>query len=200
MEALKASGFTVWTFDDPMALRLVYEQRFRTAPSEPKPQAFVIAVPNDAAVVPFDLLQPARESGRLIDCGIGQIFPTLSPRIIREIDRSQYGALSDAQRVFQPGVLGENATTEFALRHLFRIAPELVTSEADLLKALLSLHFNAHNLPRVMANRLVALLEPRFGQWPLDAMIRSAPTFWRFLDERWRSRQRSVGERAQCGA
>src|SRR5262245_22303483 len=77
VEALKAAGFTVWTFDDPMALRLVYEQRFRAAPSDSEPQAFVITVPNDAAVVPFDLLQPARESGRVIDCGIGQIFPML---------------------------------------------------------------------------------------------------------------------------
>ena len=200
VEALKAAGFTVWTFDDPMALRLAYEQRFRMAPADCEPQALVIAVPSDVAVVPFDLLQPARGSGRVIDCGIGQIFPTLSPRIIREIDRSQYGALSDAQRAFQPGVLGENATTEFALRHLFRIAPELITSDADLLKALLSIHFNAHDLPRVIADRLVALLEPRFSQWPLDALIRSAPTFWRFLDERWPLFvKRAVGERAQCG-
>ncbi len=200
VEALKAARFTVWTFDDPMALRLAYEQRFRIAPADREPRALVIAVPSDAAVVPFDLLQPARESGRVIDCGIGQIFPALSPRIIREIDRAQYGALSDAQRAFQPGVLGENATTEFALLHLFRIAPELITSDADLLKALLSLHFNAHILPRVMADRLVALLERRFGQWPLDALIRSAPTFWRFLDERWPLFvKRAVGERARCG-
>jgi len=200
VEALKAAGFTVWTFDDPLALRLVYEQSFRATRSEQEPQAFVIAVPSDAAVVPFDLLQAARESGRVIDCGISQVFPTLSPRIVREIDRSQYSALSNAQRTFQPGVLGENATTEFALRHLFRIAPELITSDVDLLKALLSLHFNAHDLPRVMADRLVALLEPRFNQWPLGILIRSAPTFWRFLDERWPVFvKRSVGERARCG-
>ena len=63
VEALKAAGFTVWTFDDPLALRLVYEQSFRVTPSDQEPQAFVIAVPGDAAVVPFDLLQPAREAG-----------------------------------------------------------------------------------------------------------------------------------------
>jgi hypothetical protein len=199
VEALKAAGFVVWAFDDPLALRLVYEQHFRIGASDRQPLAFVIAVSGDAAVVPFDLFQPARESGRVIDCGIAQIFPTLSPQIVREIDRSQYSALSNAQRAFQPGVLGENATIEFALRHLFRIAPELITSDVDLLKALLSLHFNSHDLPGVMADRLVALLEPRFNQWPLGMLIRSAPTFWRFLDERWPIFvKRSVGGRARC--
>jgi hypothetical protein len=185
VEALEAAGFLVWPMDDPLALRLVYEQQFRTPTPGVAAVALVIAVKGEATTVPFDLLRIARASGRVIDFGIGDVFPSLARSVVRTIDRSEFDTLFEAQRRYTPGPLGENATAEFALRHLFRVAPELVTGEAGLLTALLKLHFDGRELPAMLATRLSDLLEPQFPQWPVRSLVGSAHTFWRFLDERW---------------
>ncbi len=184
VEALERSGFLVWPLEDPLALRLLYEQRFRSKLAAAD-DAIVIAVKADASSVPFDLLSVARSSERVIDFGIGDVFPSLARSVVRSLDRADFDALFQAQERYRPGVLGENATTEFALRHLFRVAPELIRSEAELLKALLQLHFDGRDLPEMLAARLSELLQPQFPQWTLRPLLESANTFWRFLDERW---------------
>ena len=185
VEALEAAGFLVWPMEDPLALRLLYEQQFRTATPGAVAAALVITVSSDPTAVPFDLLRIARASERVIDFGLGEVFPTLARSVVRTLDRADFDTLFEAQRRYTPGHLGENATTEFVLRHLFRVAPELINSEADLLKALLQLHFEGRELPEMLATRLTDLLEPRFPQWPIRSLVGSAHTFWRFLDERW---------------
>jgi len=181
--ALAGSGFTAFVYDDPLALRLVYEQRVRTAGGDGV--ALVVVVDEDIAGLPWDLLERGRASGRMIDLAITAVFPGLSPRVVRELERASFDVLFQATTRFQPGALGDNATAEFALRHLFRVAPELVTSDSELLVALIRLHFGGSPLPGVLADRLVSLLAPRFPNWPVDALVRSPSTLWRFLDERW---------------
>lgn len=184
VDGVQKAGFELHVLDDALALRLAYEQRFRQRAATAAP-GLVIAVGDKVAAVPYDLLAVARESGRVVEWGLAEIFPMLSTRVVREIDRSQFDALFEAQRIFQPEVLGENATADFALRHLFRIAPELITTPTDLLRALLRLHFEPRPLAPVLADRLVALLAPRFSAWAIGDLVRSAPIFWRFLEERW---------------
>lgn len=180
---LAESGFTVFVHDDPLALRLMYEQRIRTNGGDTT--ALVVVVADDTADLPWDLLQRARESGRVIDWAITGVLPGLSPRIVRDLDRASFDALFDATIRFQPGTLGDNATAEFALRHLYHVAPELIASDSDLLVALVRLHFGGSPLPAALAERLVTLLAPRFPAWAVGTLVRSATVLWRFLDERW---------------
>ncbi len=183
VSALAESGFTVIVYDDPLALRLFYEQRARAVSGGGL--ALVVVMAGDTADLPWDLLQRAMESGRVIELAVSNVLPGLSPLVLRKLEPDSFDGLFEATDRFQPGVLSDNATAEFALRHLFRVAPELVTSDSDLLVALIRLHFGGLPLPAVLADRLVALLAPRFPTWPVDALVRSASTLWRFLDERW---------------
>ena len=186
VDALESMGFLVWPLEDPLALRLVYEQRFRSAGTGgTQSEGLVVEIHADDGAVPFDLWRVARASGRVIDFGIGDVFPTLSRTVVRSLDSADFDAIYEAQRRHTPGALGENATADFVLRHLHRLAPELIVSDADLLKALLQLHFDGRELPEILARRLISLLEPRFSSWPLQQLVSSASAFWRFLDERW---------------
>jgi HAD superfamily hydrolase (TIGR01509 family) len=46
--------------------------------------------------------------------------------------------------------LGDNATKEFVLRHVFEIAPELVKKPPDLLRALLRRHYRGQRIPKAL--------------------------------------------------
>ena len=95
--------------------------------------------------------------------------------------------LYQAQETFCPGVLGDNATKDFILRHVFGIAAELIGSEADLLRVLLRRHYKVQTLPPLLASRLVQVLMQtrKFEDWPLDLLLQNRSTFFAFLQERW---------------
>ena len=63
------------------------------------------------------------------------------------LDRADLDRLWAAQQQFAPGVLGENATKDFLLRHVFEVAPELIAEPSDLLRVLLRRHCRGAQVP-----------------------------------------------------
>ena len=47
--------------------------------------------------------------------------------------------------------MGDNATKDFILRHVFGIAAELIANEVELLRALLRLHYGKLQIPLMLA-------------------------------------------------
>ena len=111
----------------------------------------------------------------------------MSYPVIEGLDRSLLDDLFDAQTRFPTGRMGENATSDFILRHVFGIAVELISNDADLLMSLLRLHYGQTKLPNTLIERLVQELEKdnRFQTWSLDAIVSDAQAFFTFLQERW---------------
>jgi len=107
--------------------------------------------------------------------------------VVAQLDRVDLDALHEAQETHQPGALGENATKDFILLHVFGIAPQLIRSDVDLLAALLPLHYQARSFPPVLADRFVELLRKgnEFTSWALEDIIGSRKAFFSFLQERW---------------
>jgi hypothetical protein len=62
-----------------------------------------------------------------------------------------------------PGILGDNATKEFVLRHVFEIAPELIRKPSDLLHALLRRHYREQRIPALLDERFVQVLHQQGG-------------------------------------
>ena len=88
---------------------------------------------SDLNCLPYDLLQ----AGCQLPFNLGEIFPSLSYPIVTALNRRDLDALYEAQKRHTPGVLGDNATKEFVLRHVFGIAPELIRKPSNLLRVLL---------------------------------------------------------------
>ena len=83
--------------------------------------------------------------------------------------------------------MGDNATKDFILRHVFGIAAELITNEVELLRALLRLHYGKLQIPLMLAARLIQVLKSHdgFKTWPLSEIVPDDEAFFAFLQERW---------------
>ena len=142
LEGVRERGFELIPFEDHIAFRYAYESKFRSRWDRGEHTDLVVVLRSQASDLnrlPFDLLQ----AGRRLSFNLGDIFPNLSYPVVEGLDRGDLDALYDAQKRHAPGQLGDNATKEFVLRHVFEIAPELIKQPSDLLRVLA-----APSLPR----------------------------------------------------
>ena len=186
LEGIRQRGFDLIPFDDHIAFRYAYESKFRARWDRGEQTDLVVVLrssDSDLSVLPFDLLQ----AGRRLSFSLGDIFPHLSYPVVAALDRSDLDTLYEAQRNHAPGNLGDNATKEFALRHVFEIAPELIKQPADLLRVLLRRHYCGQRIPPVLDDRLIQLLHQKqaFEDWPLNILVPDREAFFAFLQERW---------------
>ena len=133
--ALRQRGFELIEFNDPIEFRYAYESNYRSIWDRGEHTDLVVILrlqDTEMESLPYDLLQ----AGRKLAFNLGDLFPNMSYPVIESLDRSLLDALYDAQAAFAPERMGDNATRDFILRHVFGIAAELLTSPVDLLRAL----------------------------------------------------------------
>jgi len=183
---LRGRGFDLIEFNDPVEFRYAYESKYRSIWDRGEHTDLVVILRlQDAELesLPYDLLQ----AGRKLSFNLGDLFPTLSYPVIEKLDRSLLDALFEAQRKSPPDRMGDNATKDFILRHVFGIAAELIASEVELLRALLRLHYGKLQIPQMLAERLIQVLKGHdgFKAWPLSEIVPDDEAFFAFLQERW---------------
>lgn len=183
---LRGRGFDLIEFIDPVEFRYAYESKYRSIWDRGEHTDLVVALRLENAELgslPYDLLQ----AGRMLSFNLGDLFPNLSYPVIEKVDRSQLDAIFDAQRKSPPDRMGDNATKDFILRHVFGIAAELIANEVELLRVLLRLHYSSLQIPLMLAERLVNVLKEheRFKGWPLFEIVSDEQAFFSFLQERW---------------
>ena len=187
---LAERGFELITFGDPVAFRYAYESRFRQHWDRGEPTHLVVVIRTDRGdlqSIPHDLLEEARANGRVLRFDLTELFPALSPRVVAELSPVHFDALSSAVEKAAPGNMGENATRDFILRHVFSIAPELIKRPADLLRVLLRRHYRSLGLPASLDDRFIELLaqQKAWRKWPLERIVPCREKFLAFLSERW---------------
>lgn len=190
VQEIRKRGYELITFDDAIAFRYAYESQFRSAWDEQKETTLVVvlrAARSDVEDLPYDLLHEAKRHSRVLSFGITEVFPNLAPHVLLELDRADLDPLYEAQQTFQPGQLGENATRDFVLRHVFELAPELIRTPSELLRVLLRWHYRGRIVPHTLDSRLIQLLRQNteFLDWPLDEIVPNRNAFFAFLQERW---------------
>ncbi|MGW8157426.1 MAG: BREX-3 system phosphatase PglZ [Desulfoprunum sp.] len=183
---LRGRGFDLIEFSDPVEFRYAYESKYRSIWDRGEHTDLVVVLRlQDAELesLPYDLLQ----AGRKLSFNLGDLFPNLSYPVIEKLDRSLLDSLFEAQRKSPPDRMGDNATKDFILRHVFGIAAELIASEVELLRALLRLHYGKLQIPLMLAERLIQVLKGHdgFKAWPLSEIVPDDEAFFAFLQERW---------------
>jgi hypothetical protein len=186
LEGIRERGFELIPFEDHIAFRYAYESKFRSHWDRGEHTDLVVVLrspASDLSSLPYDLLQ----AGRKLSFSLGDIFPNLSYPVVTALDRGDLDALFQAQKQHAPGTLGDNATTEFVLRHVFGIAPELIKQPADLLRVLLRRHYQGQRIPRILDERFIQLQRQNsaFDTWPLEMLLADREAFFAFLQERW---------------
>lgn len=183
-ESLRRAGFDLLVFEEPVAFRYAYESKHRAPSDDGKISDLIILYHGDTAQsVPFDIL--ARSDN--LKLSLTDFFPNLSYPVISALEPEYLDTLYEAQERFSPGVLGDNATKDFILRHIFEIAAELVRSDADLLRVLLRRHYRSQQIPELFVDRLVNVLGSthQFDDWPLRLLFSNRSVFFFFVQERW---------------
>ena len=183
---LRGRGFDLIEFSDPVEFRYAYESKYRSIwdRGEHTDLVVVLRLQNaELESLPYDLLQ----AGRKLSFNLGDLFPNLSYPVIEKLDRSLLDSLFEAQRKSPPDRMGDNATKDFILRHVFGIAAELIGNEVELLRALLRLHYGKLQIPLMLAERLIQVLKGHdgFKAWPLSEIVPDDEAFFAFLQERW---------------
>ena len=183
---LRGRGFDLIEFNDPVEFRYAYESKYRSLWDRGEHTDLVVVLRlQDAELesLPYDLLQ----AGRKLSFNLGDLFPNLSYPVIEKLDRSLLDSLFEAQRKSPPDRMGDNATKDFILRHVFGIAAELIANEVELLRALLRLHYGKLQIPLMLAERLIQVLKGHdgFKAWSLSEIVPDDEAFFAFLQERW---------------
>jgi len=186
LEGIRERGFELIQFEDDVAFRYAYESRFRSRWDRGEETGLVVVLrssSSDLDTLPYDLLQ----AGRKLSFSLGDFFPNLSYPVVAALDRADLDALVAAQAKHVPGELGDNATKEFILRHVFEIAPELIREPHDLLRTLLRRHYRGRRIPDILDKRLIGVLRQSglFDDWALEIIIPDRVAFFAFLQERW---------------
>lgn len=186
LEGIRERGFELIPFEDHVAFRYAYESKFRSRWDRGEQTDLVVVLRSgegDLGSLPYDLLQ----AGRRLSFNLGEIFTNLSYPVVTALGRGDLDALYEAQKRHAPGVLGDNATKEFVLRHVFEIAPELIRKPSDLLRVLLRRHYRKQPIPAILDERFVQVLRQNdsFEGWPLEVIIPDREAFFAFLQERW---------------
>lgn len=183
---LRRRGFDLIEFNDPVEFRYAYESKYRSSWDRGEHTDLVVILrlqDTELDALPYDLLQ----AGRRLSFNIGQLFPNLSYPVIENLDRSLLDAIFEAQTQFTPERMGDNATMDFILRHVFTIDPVLIKNNVDLMRMLLRIHYNKWRIPNILNDRLVYVLKEQgnFQSWPLDAVVKDEEAFFAFIQERW---------------
>lgn len=183
---LKNRGFDLIDLNDPVEFRYAYESRYRTLWDQGKQteQAVILrSHSQEFATLPYDLLK----AGRNLAFNLGDIFSNLSYSVIEKLDRSHLDKLFDAKKNYSPKALGDNATKDFILLHVFEIAADRINNDVELLRILLRLHYKKIIIPSIFCVRLVQLLKDNnhFHDWPIDIIVSDDKAFFSFLQERW---------------
>lgn len=186
-QALTERGFELLLFDkDPVAFRFAYESKYRSRVDVGLNPDLIVVYHADVSLLkslPFDIISRSRQ----LSFSLSDFFSHFSYPVLTALDPQYLDLLYEAHERFSPGTLGENATKDFILRHVYGIAAELIKSEADLLRTLLRRHYRPQTIPALFLNRLVDTLRQngKFRGWPLEVLVRDRLQFFAFLQERW---------------
>jgi len=133
--------------------------------------------------LPWDYLRQAR----LVRLSLANLFPRLSYGVVDRLGVEYKEALFEAHAKHASQSLGETATKEFILTHIFQLGPHLISSNVDLWRELLRLHYRNTPLPTLLADHVQGILEskPAFEGLPISELSASQATFLRVVQAAW---------------
>ena len=188
LSAIRDRGFDLMSFDDAIAFRFAYESQYRSRWDRGQNTDLVVVLRSaeqQLNKLPFDLLK----AGRPLTFALHQLFPKLNYPVIAGLDRAYLDAVDEGYQKHDGEQLTERGTKEFVLKKCFGIVADLLTTPVELMKVLLSLHYRKVKLPDFLTAYLLESLTKTvtFKFWPLAEIISSRESFFRFLQDEWKT-------------
>lgn len=188
LHSLREHGFEVLPFEDSIAFRTEYEERYRVAWDRGK-EGFAKALllqlrETDVNALPWDYVCKSRK----VSLSLADLFPKLSYGVFQKIDSEHHEALFLAHNKHATQPLGESATKDFILTHIFRINPSLLSRPEDFWRELLRLHYRGSGLPDLLADHVAVILKDTvLGKLPIAELLSSKSYMVRAVQDSWGS-------------
>jgi hypothetical protein len=176
LNELSNLGYEVVRYEDSILFYYLYEQQYRQ-----KDVKLIIYV-NDDIPFPYEFEQRSL----IVSLRIQTLFSKFHPRIMRQIDRSDFDGIYKLQLNVNQ-VLNENDTLEFLIKRYYKIPYDIIDNEAGLYHVLLHLHLNKQELPDIVEAFLVKKWESLFSlsHLPVRKLVTSTSFFFHHLQEKW---------------
>lgn len=187
LSGLRERGFEVLPFEDSIAFRAEYEERYRAEwdRGEAGPsRALILHLRGiDTHELPWDYLR----QGRKVSLSLAELFPKLSYAVVKQLGGEMLPPLFEAQARHAHQSLGEAATKEFVLTHIFRISPHLITRPEDFWRELFRLHYRESALPPVLAQHIEQVIGEHgaFKDIPIAELFAHKSLTLRVVQEAW---------------
>ncbi len=187
LSSLRERGFELLPFEDSVSFRTEYEERYRAAwdrgAAGPSRALILHLRATEVDNLPWDYLRASRRTS----LSLANLFPKLSYNVVRQIGSEHYEALFEAQKQHNTQSLGDGATEDFILTHIFGISPYLISRPEDLWRELLRLHYRGDGLPPVLASHVATVLETKvaFRTLPIGDLFSSKSLVLRVVQSAW---------------
>ena len=186
LRVLRDRGFEVLPFEDSIAFRVEYEERYRDAWDrgvEGASKALVLQFQGaDLNFLPWDYLRHARR----VDLSLADLMPKLNANVIRQIDSTDLESLFAAHNSHASQVLGESMTKEFLLTHLFEVNPHLMRKPETFWREAFGLLYRGVVLPPVLAQYVAKILtDTVLGSLPVEGLLSSKSAMARTVQAAW---------------
>jgi len=186
LHGLRERGFEVLPFEDSVSFRADYEERFRAAwdaGGDGSAKALVLQLKGtDLNSLPWDYIRSARQ----VSLGLADLFPKLNYGVVRRIEAEHHEALFQSYQKHTTQLLGEGATKDFILTHIFRLSPYLLNRPEDFWREVLRLHYRGTGLPEHLAKHVAAVLrESPLGALPIAELLTSKAFMVRVIQDAW---------------
>lgn len=165
---------------DPLAIRLTYEEWRR----ENNQVSLIIRISdNSSHSIPFDIALHAKRRS----FNLAEICPEIDSFALRQIPPASFQTVMDAISLYRPGKLTPLASTDFVLRHVYKIAPEIIQNHVDVVRLLIRKHYIGIEMPALFEERLISLLSfnRSLRDWNFSALVPHKSLFFSFLQEQW---------------
>ena len=175
-----AMGYEVIRYEDSISFRYLYEQKYRN--KEKTYRLLVYA--NEDIFLPYEFISKALT----IKIDIQTIFPKFSAKVMRTMDREDFDDLFQLHHRYQ-GPPTERDTLNFIVRNFYKVPYEIIDSEAELYKSLLSIHYANREIPEQIKDFLYDKWKDVFAfkNLPLKKLINSSTAFYRYIEEKWQA-------------
>lgn len=171
-------GYEVVRFEDSISFRYLYEQQYRLREKKCK----IIVYTNDDIVFPYEFIR----KGFSTSISISTIFPKFSAPILRGMNREDLDALFTVHAQYR-GSSSDTETLAYIVKSVFKIPYDIIDSEVELYKLLLSIHYKKAEIPQSVQRFLIEKLQlvEVFWKLPIEKLISSSTFFYHFLEEQW---------------
>lgn len=186
LHGLRERGFEILPLENSVSFRTEYEERYRAAwdtGREGAAKALVLQLRGtDLNSLPWDYIR----SARTLNLSLADLFPKLSYGVVRQIGSEHHEALFQACKKHAAQSLGEGATKDFILTHIFRLSPYLLSRPEDFWREVLRLHYRGTGLPELLAQHVAAVLrDTPLNALPIDELLKSKAFMVRTVQNAW---------------